>query len=64
MRYTSFGIEDNFQILDFIANTERNEQHFLTNQTTKTISLHEPRLYRETKKPSEMQITCQCMPDI
>lgn len=25
MRYTSFGIEDYFLILDFLANTENNE---------------------------------------
>ncbi len=26
MRYTSFGIEDNFLILDFLVNTENNEE--------------------------------------
>lgn len=59
MRYTSFGIEDNFLILDFLANTENNEQ---MKQTTKTISLHKPRLYRGRK--NKMQIIRQCMPDV
>lgn len=33
MRYTSFGIEDNFLILDFFYNTGGNDQHVWTDET-------------------------------